>query len=91
MAETAFELSEEQPAAGQVFVVDGKFLAIAFKARQQADMTKLDDETSAELKKVLLTSKKERLLENRIQELREKADIDIHPALQNSIKGEVSS
>ncbi len=91
VAETAFELSEEQPAAGQVFVVDGKFLAIAFKARQQADMTKLDDETSAELKTVLLTRKKERLLENRIQELREKADIDIHPALQNSIKGEVSS
>lgn len=91
VAEMAFELSEEKPAANQVFEVDGKFLAIAFKARQQADMTKLDEETSAELNTILLTRKKESLLENRILELREKANIKIHPALQNSIKGGVSS
>ncbi len=88
VAEVAFELSKEKPAAGKVFEVAGKFVAVAFKARQQADMTKLDAENRGELEKVLLARKKETLLETRLKELRKEADIDIHPALQNSLKEE---
>lgn len=88
VAEMAFELNKEKPAADKVFEVDGKFVVIAFKARQQADTTKLDAENRTELEKVLLARKKETLLESRIQELRKEADITIHPSLQNSLKEE---
>ena len=89
VAEVAFELNEEKPVADQVFEVDGKFVVVAFKARQQADMDKLDEEKRAELEKVLLTRKKETLLQERLKELREEAEIDIHPALQITLKEEV--
>jgi|LGVF01.2.fsa_nt_gb peptidyl-prolyl cis-trans isomerase D len=88
VAEVAFDLSKEKITADKVFEVAGKFVVVAFKARQQADMSKLDDENRAELEKVLLARKKETLLETRIQELRKEADIEIHPALQNSLKEE---
>ena len=88
IAAVAFDLSKEKPAADKVFEVAGKFVVVALKARQQADMSKLDDESRSELEKVLLARKKENLLETRIQELRKEADIDIHPALQNSLKEE---
>ncbi len=88
VAEVAFDLNKEKPAADKVFEVAGKFVVVAFKARQQADMAKLDAENRAELEKVLLARKKENLLETRIKELRKEADIDVHPALQNSLKEE---
>lgn len=88
VAEVAFELSKEKPVADKVFEVGGKFAVVTFKARQQAEMDKLDEEKRAELEKVMLTRKKETLLEERLQELRKEADIDIHPALQNSLKEE---
>ncbi len=88
VAAVAFDLSKEKITADKVFEVDGKSVVVAFKARQQADMSKLDDEKRAELEKVLLARKKETLLETRLQELRKEADIHIHPALQNSLKEE---
>jgi peptidyl-prolyl cis-trans isomerase D len=88
VAEVVFELNKEKPAADKVFEVAGKFVVVAFKARQPADMDKLDEEKRAELEKVLLARKKENLLETRLQELRKEADIDIHPALLNSLKEE---
>jgi peptidyl-prolyl cis-trans isomerase D len=88
VAAVAFDLSKEKPAADKVFEVAGKFVVVALKARQQADTSKLDEENRAELEKVLLARKKETLLETRLQELRNEADIDIHPALQNSLKEE---
>ncbi len=88
VAEVAFGLSKEKITADQVFKVDGKFIVVAFKDSQQADMSKLDDKNRAELEKVLLARKKETLLETRIQELRKEAEIEIHPSLQNSLKEE---
>jgi len=91
VAEVAFDLNKEKPAAEKVFEVAGKFVVVSFKARQQAEMAKLDAEKRTELEQVLLGRKKETLLETRIQELREEADINVHPALQNSIKEEQAS
>ena len=89
LAAAAFELNKEKPAAGEVFEVAGKYLVVAFKDRQVADMDKLDDDKRAELEKVMLSRNKESLLEERLKELREEAEIEVHPALQNSLKEEV--
>jgi peptidyl-prolyl cis-trans isomerase D len=91
VAEVAFDLNKEKPAADKVFEVAGKFVVVSFKARQKADIAKLDAENRTELEKVLLARKKETLLETRLQELHKEADIDVHPALQNSLKEEQAS
>ncbi len=89
VAAAAFDLSEEQPAADRVFQVEDRYLVVALKQRQPADMEALDEDKEAELESLLLARARENLLETRLQELRSRATIKIHPALQNSLKEEM--
>ncbi len=86
VAAAAFELSEEQPVADRVFQVGDRYLVVVLKQRQPADMAALDEEKKTELKNLLLARARENLLETKLQELRGRADIKIHPALQHSLK-----
>ncbi len=88
LAAAAFELDQEKPVADRVFVVGDQFIVVRFKERLAADLAKLDDVARENLEKVLLSRKRGDLLENRLAALREKAKIQIDPALNNTMEGE---
>lgn len=86
LAEEAFQLSKENPTAGDVYPVSGSFIVAQLQESRLADMSKLDEETRQDLEKVLLTRKKEALLEGRLADLRQSADIRIDPSLDYSLE-----
>jgi peptidyl-prolyl cis-trans isomerase D len=88
LANAAFELDREKPVADQVFAVGDQFIVVRFKERLAADPAKLDDAARENLEKVLLSRKKGALLESRLASLREKAEIRIDPALNNTMESE---
>jgi peptidyl-prolyl cis-trans isomerase D len=88
LAAAAFELDQEKPVADQVFTVGDQFIVVRFKELLAADPAKLDDAARENLEKVLLSRKRGELLENRLASLREKAEIRIDPALDNTMEGE---
>ncbi len=88
LAAAAFELDREKPVADQVFAVGDQFIVVRFKERLAADPAKLDDAARENLEKVLLSRKKGALLESRLASLREKAEIRIDPALNNTMESE---
>jgi peptidyl-prolyl cis-trans isomerase D len=89
LAAAAFELDQEKPVADQVFAAGDQFIVVRFKERLAADPAKLDDATRENLEKVLLSRKRGELLENRLAALREKAEIRVDPALNNTMEGEL--
>lgn len=88
LAKTAFTLTREKPIADKVFEQDGRFIVAALKDRQEADMTALDPTRSEEVRQSLLSRKRNEALENRVQELRKKAEITIAPAVASTLEGE---
>ena len=86
LAEESFSLTKENPVAGDVYPVSGHFIVARLKERLSADMSKLDEATRQDLEKVLLTRKKEALLEGRLADLRKSAAISIDPSLDYSME-----
>jgi peptidyl-prolyl cis-trans isomerase D len=89
LAAAAFELDQEKPVADQVFAAGDQFIVVRFKERLAADPAKLDDAARENLEKVLQSRKRGELLENRLAALREKAEIRVDPALNNTMEGEL--
>jgi len=85
LAEKAFSLTEKAPVADGVYEVDGKFVVAVLKRRVEADMAELDEAKLQELRESLLTRKKEEVLNNKLQALKEKADITISPAIKETL------
>lgn len=75
LAEAAFTLSKEAPAAPEVYEIGGMFVVAALKEHEMADMTKLDDSMRAELKSAVLSQKQQDALNDRLEQLRSEAEI----------------
>ncbi|MEZ4598719.1 MAG: SurA N-terminal domain-containing protein [Syntrophotaleaceae bacterium] len=88
MADEAFGLTEQKPLPEKIHAVSDQFFVVKLKEKRPADMSKLDEAARQDLEKVLLTRKKEKLLEDRLAALRKEADISIDPALNLNLESE---
>lgn len=81
MAAQAFDLTSENPVAGQVFENNGKFIIASLKKHTAADPTQLDDAKREELRKSLTSRKQDEAYRAKLDELKKGAQIEISPAL----------
>ena len=89
LADIAFQLTDEAPIAPSVYTIDNKFMVASLREAKTADFGSLDVAAKLQLETQLLASKKEAAVSNRLQELREKAEIQIMvPELVSSINNE---
>lgn len=89
LAEAAFLLTEEAPIAAEVYTIDNKYLVASLRAAKPADFSTLDVAATQQLEEQLLTSKKEGVINDKLQELREQAEIEIMvPDLVSAITNE---
>ena len=75
LAAAAFELTEEAPAAPEVYEIGGRFIVAALKQKEMADLSKLDEAKRTELKKTVQTTKSQELLDGRLETLKNEAEI----------------
>jgi len=75
LAEAAFTLTKESPAAPEVYEIGGQYVVAALKAREEADLTQLDDAKREELRAAVLSQKQQEALKSRLEQLRSEADI----------------
>ena len=87
IAAAAFKLSAAEPVAPVVYDLDGHFVVVTLKSREEADMDALDATKRDEIRETLLTRKRNDAVTARLKELREKAEIVIAPALQSELEG----
>ena len=87
LAEDAFKLTADNPAAPRVYDLEGRYVVAALKDRQQADMKALDATKRSELRESLLSKKKQEAVESKLDELRKQAEISYTQALQSVLEG----
>ncbi len=87
VSKVAFDLTAEAPVAPQVFEIDGRFVLVTLKERQQADLAQLDDTLKGQLRDSLLARKKDEAVSAKLDELRKNAEITIAPALISALEG----
>jgi peptidyl-prolyl cis-trans isomerase D len=87
LATAAFTLTEESPAAPEVYDIDGTFVVAALAERQEANPAALTAANKDELREALLSRKQEEALAEHLKNLREKADISIAQTLLSSLEG----
>lgn len=90
LAKAAAALTPQAPAADRVFEHDGKFVVAALKSRQDADPAALTTAMREEISKSLLAKRQAQAVDERLQELRGKAEITIAPSIASSLEGENS-
>lgn len=88
LSKAAFALTMKAPVAPEVFVVDDRFIVATLIHRQEADPAQLTKAAREELRTSLLTSKREKLLVDLIQNLKNDAKIEVEPTLKNILEGE---
>jgi peptidyl-prolyl cis-trans isomerase D len=88
LAKAAFLLTRETPVAPAVYEISGSDIVATLKARQEADPADLDAAKREELKKTVLTRRQEEAIKNKVNALREVAEITIAPTLQSSFEKE---
>jgi len=88
LAETAFALTSENPLAQEVTEVDGKYFVVKLKERQEAEMSELDETKREELRESLQTRRGEDAVKERLQKLKESAEIVIAPSIQSLLESE---
>lgn len=86
LAEQAFALTRENPVAPQTYLVGGNHVVVALKERQEADPAALDETHRQELRDNLLSKKKDEALQQKVQDLRSQADIEIRVAQERGLK-----
>ena len=86
LAQAAFALSKEKPAAPETYTINGQYLVAALKTRQDADMDALTPATRDTLRETLLARKQEQKLTETLKNLREQAKITIAPAILSALK-----
>jgi peptidyl-prolyl cis-trans isomerase D len=87
LANAAFTLTKESPAAPEVYDIDGTFVVAALAERQAADPAALTAAKRDELREALLSRKQEEALAEHLKNSREKADISIAQTLLSSLEG----
>ncbi len=87
LADDAFALGEEGSAAPEVYSIDNRFVIAVLKKRQPADLSQLTETKKDELRLALETRKETEALNDKLQELRTKAQITIAPTLLASLEG----
>ena len=80
LVDTAFSLKAGAPPPDTVFTTGNAKVLIRLKARQEADMTKFEEEKE-KLRQRALIQKQNKVLEAWINELKARADIEINPRL----------
>lgn len=88
LATAAFALPAEQSLIDQTFEVQNRFIVARVKARQAADLTQLDDAKRKELSDSLLTRKQNEAVQQRVDELKAGATIQIMPKVQSLLDQE---
>jgi peptidyl-prolyl cis-trans isomerase D len=88
LATAAFEVPDDSRSLGQVFEVQERFIVAAVKERKAADLTELDDAKRAELHSSILIRKQSEAVQQRIEELKAAAVIEISPGLQDMLNKE---
>ncbi len=81
LAQAAFTLTSNSPAAPEVYTVNDQFLVAALKNREDADPKSLTQTLRDSLRETLLARKRNQLLDDKLTTLREQADLYIAPAL----------
>jgi peptidyl-prolyl cis-trans isomerase D len=77
LATAAFSLSDEQSVAKQVFTINDRNLVAGLKEIKIADFSALDEDAKQQLKTQVLQQKKEQIVSSKLQELMNKAEIEI--------------
>lgn len=88
LAKAAFELTKESPVAPAVYEISGSDVVATLKARQEADPADLDAAKREELKQTVLTRRQEEAIKNKLETLRDVAELSIAPTLQSSFEKE---
>lgn len=88
LSKAAFALTMKAPVAPEVFVVDDRFIVATLIHRQEADPAQLTEVAREELRTSLLAGKREKLLVDLIQNLKNEAKIKVEPTLKNILEGE---
>ncbi|NOQ52897.1 MAG: hypothetical protein GQ578_11865 [Desulfuromonadaceae bacterium] len=77
LAETAFNLTVEEPIAPSVYTIDNKYLVASLKKAKQADFTGLDTAERTQFQEQLLSIKKEEVINSKLDELLKQAQIEV--------------
>ncbi len=88
VAEAAFTLSTESPAAEKVFEIDDKFVIVELKEHQIPDPSTIDPGQQQTLRASVLSRKQDQVIDDKLKGLREKANIVIAPTILASIEKE---
>ncbi|MCK4622913.1 MAG: SurA N-terminal domain-containing protein [Desulfuromonadales bacterium] len=77
LAETAFNLTVEEPIAPLVYTIDNKYLVASLKKAKQADFAGLDTAERAQFQEQLLLTKKEEAINSKLDGLLKQAQIEV--------------
>ncbi len=77
LAETAFNLTVEEPIAPSVYTIDNKYLVASLKKAKQADFAGLDTAERTQFQEQLLSIKKEEVINSKLDELLKQAQIEV--------------
>jgi len=85
LSEEAFTLTEEAPVTAKVYTISNKFLVASLKNAEIADFALLDIADREQLQNRLLVEKKEQVITEKLEQLRQQAKIEVMiPELSNS-------
>ncbi len=77
LADQAFKLTPDAPLADKVYTVGDRFLVAALKTATVADFTTLDEQEKKQLQERLLAEKKEQMVNDKLKQLTEEAQVEI--------------
>nr|WP_320050188.1 SurA N-terminal domain-containing protein [uncultured Desulfuromonas sp.] len=87
LVEAAFNLTIKEPVAKQLFTAGPNFLVVRLKQLQPADPEGLTAEESERLQQTVLKNKQDELLQAKLDELKQSAEVTINPAILRSMEG----
>ena len=77
LAAEAFKLTAEAPVAPKVYELGNRFLVAALKTSTTADFTTLDEAARTQLQSRLLLEKQEKMVTDKLDQLKEEAQLEI--------------
>lgn len=85
LAAEAFTLTKEAPVASKVYEIGDRFLVTALKSSTVADFSTLDESAKTQLKNRLLLEKQDKMVNDKLDQLRQTAEVEIFiPELINA-------
>ncbi|PLY01483.1 MAG: hypothetical protein C0623_05340 [Desulfuromonas sp.] len=86
LAEKAFELSEENRIAPDVYELGDRFVVAQLKEKQPADMSELTAEKREQLRETVSNTMRREVLDARVAELKEEAEITAAPFINQLLE-----